>query len=428
MADTHKLGFGPIASPSGGVLVVFADDSLNFGPKTRALLGAAADLVARAAKTERFTGKERQRARHRGAGGRPQGDAADRASEPARPGQDPRQAAGLREARRRRHGAHSGSRQRGRGGAGTRRRAAEAGCGGRCRARRDAARLFVRPLQDQAQGGRRGAGQGARHARRRGRGRRAQGLGRPPGGRRRRHHGARPRQRAAERSFPIEFARRASDLAQARRRRRGARRQGDDQARHGRAARRRPGLAAGQPHRRDALERRQEGNGAARLHRQGRVLRHRRHLDQAGRRHGGHEGRHGGRGLRGRADACARRPQGQGQRDRRDRPGREHAGRQCAAPGRHRHLDVGPDHRDHQYRRRGAPRARRRLPLRQHALQAEIHDRSGDADRRDHGRARPGARRPVLQRRQAVRAADARPGSRPARRCGACRSAPNTTS
>src|SRR5580765_4689200 len=57
MADTHKLGFGPITSPAGGVLVVFADDSLNFGPKTRALLGAAADLVARAAKSERFTGK-----------------------------------------------------------------------------------------------------------------------------------------------------------------------------------------------------------------------------------------------------------------------------------------------------------------------------------------------------------------------------------
>ncbi|MEA2854656.1 MAG: leucyl aminopeptidase [Rhodospirillaceae bacterium] len=57
MADTHKLGFGPITSPAGGVLVVFADDSLTLGPKTRALLGAAADLVARAAKSERFTGK-----------------------------------------------------------------------------------------------------------------------------------------------------------------------------------------------------------------------------------------------------------------------------------------------------------------------------------------------------------------------------------
>src|SRR5258708_9400315 len=57
MGDTRKLGFGPIASPSGGVLVVFVDDNLHFGPKTRALLGSAADLVARAAKSERFTGK-----------------------------------------------------------------------------------------------------------------------------------------------------------------------------------------------------------------------------------------------------------------------------------------------------------------------------------------------------------------------------------
>src|SRR5689334_6229226 len=57
MADTRRLGFGPIAAPAGGVLVVFADDSLRFGTKTRAILGSAADLVARAAKSERFTGK-----------------------------------------------------------------------------------------------------------------------------------------------------------------------------------------------------------------------------------------------------------------------------------------------------------------------------------------------------------------------------------
>jgi leucyl aminopeptidase len=55
--DARKLGFGPIAAPGGGVLVVFADDSVRFGPKTRALLGDAADLVSRAAKSERFTGK-----------------------------------------------------------------------------------------------------------------------------------------------------------------------------------------------------------------------------------------------------------------------------------------------------------------------------------------------------------------------------------
>ena len=52
--------------------------------------------------------------------------------------------------------------------------------------------------------------------------------------------------------------------------------------------------------------------------------------------------------------------QGQGQRDRRDRPGREHAGRQRAAARRHRHLDVRPDHRDHQHRRGRPARARRR--------------------------------------------------------------------
>src|SRR5438552_3743502 len=36
------------------------------------------------------------------------------------------------------------------------------------------------------------------------------------------------------------------------------------------------------------------------------MLRHRRHLDQAGRQHGGHEGRHGGGRLRGRPHARAR--------------------------------------------------------------------------------------------------------------------------
>ncbi len=57
MADAPKLGFGPIAAPASGVLIVFADDNLQFGPRTRAVLGSATDLVARAAKAERFTGK-----------------------------------------------------------------------------------------------------------------------------------------------------------------------------------------------------------------------------------------------------------------------------------------------------------------------------------------------------------------------------------
>src|SRR5689334_7286563 len=57
MADIRKVSFGPIAAPSGGVLIAFADDNLRFGPRTRAALGSAADMVARAARAERFTGK-----------------------------------------------------------------------------------------------------------------------------------------------------------------------------------------------------------------------------------------------------------------------------------------------------------------------------------------------------------------------------------
>jgi leucyl aminopeptidase len=57
MADTRKLGFGPIAAPASGVLIVFADDNLRFGPRTRSALGSTADMVARAARNERFTGK-----------------------------------------------------------------------------------------------------------------------------------------------------------------------------------------------------------------------------------------------------------------------------------------------------------------------------------------------------------------------------------
>ena len=58
MTDALKLGFGPFAAPAKGVLVVFCDDGLKFGPATAKALGSAADLVARAAKAERFTGKK----------------------------------------------------------------------------------------------------------------------------------------------------------------------------------------------------------------------------------------------------------------------------------------------------------------------------------------------------------------------------------
>ena len=57
MPDALKLGFGPFAAPAKGVLVVFCDDGLKFGPATAKALAPAAGLVARAAKAERFTGK-----------------------------------------------------------------------------------------------------------------------------------------------------------------------------------------------------------------------------------------------------------------------------------------------------------------------------------------------------------------------------------
>jgi leucyl aminopeptidase len=57
MPDALKLAFGPFAAPARGVLVVFCDNGLKFGPATTRALGAAAEPVARAAKAERFTGK-----------------------------------------------------------------------------------------------------------------------------------------------------------------------------------------------------------------------------------------------------------------------------------------------------------------------------------------------------------------------------------
>ena len=58
MTNGLKLGFGPFAAPARGVLIVFCDDGLKFGSATRKALGSATDLVTRAAKAERFTGKK----------------------------------------------------------------------------------------------------------------------------------------------------------------------------------------------------------------------------------------------------------------------------------------------------------------------------------------------------------------------------------
>src|SRR4051794_35146758 len=57
MSDAVKVGFVPFSVAPRGILVVFCDDSLKFGAATRKALGAAANLVKRAAGTNGFKGK-----------------------------------------------------------------------------------------------------------------------------------------------------------------------------------------------------------------------------------------------------------------------------------------------------------------------------------------------------------------------------------
>jgi len=57
MPDAVKVGFVPFSAARRGVLVIFCDDSLKLGAATRKALGASANLVARAAETNKFKGK-----------------------------------------------------------------------------------------------------------------------------------------------------------------------------------------------------------------------------------------------------------------------------------------------------------------------------------------------------------------------------------
>src|SRR6202453_2634238 len=57
MPDAVKFGFVPFSTAPRGILVVFCDDTLKFGAATRKALGAAADVVGRAAATNQFKGK-----------------------------------------------------------------------------------------------------------------------------------------------------------------------------------------------------------------------------------------------------------------------------------------------------------------------------------------------------------------------------------
>ncbi|TAK49937.1 MAG: leucyl aminopeptidase [Xanthobacteraceae bacterium] len=57
MPDAVKLGFVPLSAVARGVLVVFCDETLKFGPAARKAIGGAADQVRRAAAASEFKGK-----------------------------------------------------------------------------------------------------------------------------------------------------------------------------------------------------------------------------------------------------------------------------------------------------------------------------------------------------------------------------------
>ena len=57
MTDAVKVGFVPFSGAPSGVLVVFCDDGLEFGPATRKALGATSGLIKGAAETNQFKGK-----------------------------------------------------------------------------------------------------------------------------------------------------------------------------------------------------------------------------------------------------------------------------------------------------------------------------------------------------------------------------------
>ena len=57
MTDAVKVGFVPFSAAPRGILVIFCDETLQFGPATGKVLGAAVGLVRRAAETNQFKGK-----------------------------------------------------------------------------------------------------------------------------------------------------------------------------------------------------------------------------------------------------------------------------------------------------------------------------------------------------------------------------------
>ena len=59
MSSAVKINLGPLQAPTTGVLIIFTDDNLRLGSKTKAALSPTKDLFKRATAAERFTGKNR---------------------------------------------------------------------------------------------------------------------------------------------------------------------------------------------------------------------------------------------------------------------------------------------------------------------------------------------------------------------------------
>ena len=149
MAAALKFGFTAFARPRG-VLVVFCEENLKFGPATQRALAPLGDLVAPGGGGRPLYRQERLEPRYRrpvrpqcaaaGGGRHRQGKRAEIAR--------------YRQARRHRHGKGADGRGKRDDLCGIRLRRAQGQSSRRSGARRAAARLYVRPLQDQAQRGR----------------------------------------------------------------------------------------------------------------------------------------------------------------------------------------------------------------------------------------------------------------------------------
>ena len=197
MSDAVKVGFVPFSAAPRGILVVFCDDALKFGAATRKALGTAADIVKRAAAANQFKGKSGSTLDILA----PEGIKAERlivvgAGKPS----------AIKEKDFLKFGGVTAGKLNAASDAVTviaelPDGAMQADAGGGDRIGHPAARLQIRPLQDQEEGRRERRPAGRRFDCGRRCRRRAKGLRAGIACRRWRHHRARTRQRAAERTL-----------------------------------------------------------------------------------------------------------------------------------------------------------------------------------------------------------------------------------